>query len=139
VEMTDGSGEAFLHVRQVQAAGHTSLEPGTTLVVQVGPGQKGAQVTEVLQVDTSTAQPEPARRGPRAPQDSPGAARPRTGNHRAPSAPPDTAGTVKWYNEAKGFGFVAVEGEDKDLFVHVSALERAGLARLEPGQAVRIA
>src|SRR3712207_9558748 len=44
VELTDGSGEAFLHVRQVEAAGHSSLASGTTLVVQVGPGQKGPQV-----------------------------------------------------------------------------------------------
>jgi CspA family cold shock protein len=48
-------------------------------------------------------------------------------------------GTVKWYDEVRGFGFIAVGGESKDLFVHASALERAGLARLEQGQAVRVA
>jgi CspA family cold shock protein len=48
-------------------------------------------------------------------------------------------GTVKWYDEVRGFGFIAVGGESKDLFVHASALERAGLARLKQGQAVRVA
>src|SRR5919112_6651463 len=57
VEMTDGSGEAFLHIRPVEAAGYSALEPGTTLVVRVGPGQRGPQVTEVVSVDTSTADP----------------------------------------------------------------------------------
>ena len=50
----------------------------------------------------------------------------------------DVMGTVKWYDPVKGFGFIAVEGESKDLFVHVSVLERAGLGALEQGQAVRV-
>ena len=46
---------------------------------------------------------------------------------------------MKWYGAVKGFGFVTVDGEDKDLFVHVSVIERAGLGGLEPGQGVRVA
>jgi CspA family cold shock protein len=46
-------------------------------------------------------------------------------------------GTVKWFNATKGFGFIAPEGGSKDVFVHVSALERAGIQRLDDGQAVR--
>ncbi|MFC4170603.1 MULTISPECIES: cold-shock protein [Microvirga] len=142
VELTDGSGEAFLHVRQVEAAGHSALPSGTTLVIQVGTGQKGPQVNEIVSVDTSTAEPEPPRRGPRppmAPRGAPAGRPPRQGGFQAPTAAPDTLGTVKWYNEVKGFGFIAVDGESKDLFVHVSALERAGLSRLDQGQAVRVA
>jgi cold shock protein len=135
VELTDGSGEAFLHVRQVEAAGHRNLPSGTALVIQVGPGQKGPQVHGIVRVDTSTAEPEPTRHGPRAPE----AAFSRTRQGSSPVTTPDTIGIVKWYNEVKGFGFIAVEGESKDLFVHASALERAGLARLEQGQAVRVA
>ncbi len=45
-------------------------------------------------------------------------------------------GTVKWFNSQKGFGFIAPESGSKDIFVHISALERAGLSELEDGQAV---
>jgi CspA family cold shock protein len=45
-------------------------------------------------------------------------------------------GTVKWFNAQKGFGFIAPESGSKDIFVHISALERAGLHQLDDGQAV---
>ena len=45
-------------------------------------------------------------------------------------------GTVKWFNATKGFGFIAPEGGKKDVFVHITALERAGLRGLNDGQAV---
>jgi CspA family cold shock protein len=45
-------------------------------------------------------------------------------------------GTVKWYNEAKGFGFIAPDNGSKDVFVHISAVERAGLGTLTDGQKI---
>jgi len=45
-------------------------------------------------------------------------------------------GTVKWFNPAKGFGFIEPEDGGKDAFVHISALERAGLSTLNEGQKV---
>jgi CspA family cold shock protein len=45
-------------------------------------------------------------------------------------------GTVKWYNEEKGYGFIQPDGGGKDVFVHVSAVERAGLRSLNEGQKV---
>ncbi|MEG4641810.1 cold-shock protein [Paracoccus sp. APAP_BH8] len=44
-------------------------------------------------------------------------------------------GTVKWFNAAKGFGFIAPEHGGKDVFLHISALERAGLNSVADGQA----
>ncbi|MCH8113261.1 MAG: cold-shock protein [Proteobacteria bacterium] len=45
-----------------------------------------------------------------------------------------TTGTVKWFNSAKGFGFIEPEDGSKDAFVHISAVERAGLTGLADGQ-----
>jgi CspA family cold shock protein len=47
-----------------------------------------------------------------------------------------TNGTVKWFNPSKGFGFIEPEDGSKDAFVHISAVERAGLSSLQEGQAV---
>jgi cold shock protein len=47
-----------------------------------------------------------------------------------------TTGTVKWFNSQKGFGFIAPDGGGNDAFVHISAVERAGLSNLNDGQKV---
>ena len=45
-------------------------------------------------------------------------------------------GTVKWFNPTKGYGFIKPSSGDKDVFVHISAVERAGLRTLNEGQQV---
>ena len=45
-------------------------------------------------------------------------------------------GTVKWYNETKGYGFIQPDSGGKDVFVHASALERAGMRGLAEGQKI---
>jgi cold shock protein len=46
------------------------------------------------------------------------------------------SGTVKWFNPTKGYGFIQSSGGGKDVFVHISAVERAGLSTLNEGQQV---
>ncbi|MEM8728911.1 MAG: cold-shock protein [Pseudomonadota bacterium] len=48
-------------------------------------------------------------------------------------------GTVKWFNSTKGFGFIAPDEGGKDVFVHISAVERAGLTGLKDNQKVNYA
>lgn len=45
-------------------------------------------------------------------------------------------GTVKWFNATKGFGFIAPEHGNNDVFLHISAVERAGLSQINDGQAI---
>jgi CspA family cold shock protein len=71
----------------VERSGHDSVSPGATLGVRAGPGPKGPQVTEILSVDSSTAQQEPPRR-----------ARPeRSVYPPADQAAIEESGTIKWY------------------------------------------
>jgi len=127
VQLVDGSGDAFLHVSVVERSGNSIVPPGATLEVRIGSGQKGMQVTEILSVDTSTAQQEPARR-------------PRPERPHAPSdqAAVEEFGTVKFYAAAKGFGFIVRDRGGKDIFVHASALNRAGITDLVEGQRVAV-
>jgi len=156
VEMDDAEGDVFLHVAVLESSGRKSVAPGAKLECRVGAGTKGRQVTEVVSVDESEAQPDAgARRSP-----------PRAGGFgagggfgggagaggggfgggapRAPRSTPDMSdavemsGKVKWYNAEKGFGFIEVGDGGRDVFVHATALMRSGLAALDQGQSVRI-
>jgi cold shock protein len=130
VELADGSGDVFLHAAVLEAAGHHSVDPGAKLSVQVGVGQKGRQVTAVLGVDTSAVVAPRERARPSTRPSSPGRGRP------DPATASDIEGTVKWFNSEKGFGFVVCEDGEKDVFVHISIVERAGLGGLDEGQRV---
>jgi cold shock protein len=123
VELSDGSGDAFLHGSVLAQSGINTVQPGETLEVRVGPGHKGPHVTEVLSIDSSTAVPTASRRS---------SAQATTSN--GPSV--EETGTVKWFNADKGYGFIATRGGGKDVFVHISALDRSGIAALSEGQTV---
>jgi CspA family cold shock protein len=104
------------------------VPPGATLEVRAGPGPKRPQVTEILSVDSSTTQQEPPRHArPERPVYPP-----------AGGAAVEESGTVKWYNATKGFGFIAADRGGKDIFVHASAQERAGILGLTEGQRVSV-
>jgi cold shock protein len=126
VELLDGSGDAFLHATVLQRIGVDGVQPGETLEFRLAPGQRGPQVTEIISVDRSTAAPPAARRtDPGSPAERPAA-----------EAGIDETGTVKWYNTAKGFGFIVRDRGGKDIFVHASVLQRSGLMNLNEGQRV---
>jgi CspA family cold shock protein len=129
VTLADGSGDAFLHVTVVERSGQGSVPPGATLEIRAGPGPKGQQVIEILSVDASTAG-----------QELPRHARPEQPAYQrsADRTAVEEFGTVKWYNAPKGFGFIVADNGGKDIFVHASALERAGIMGLAEGQRVGV-
>jgi cold shock protein len=128
VELAGGQGDAFLHANALHAAGHDSVPAGAKLRVQVGAGAKGAQVTRVLEVDATGVVERPQRSsgdGPRPRRAAPD-----------PATAVSVTGKVKWFDEGKGFGFVASEDGGKDVFVHISILGPAGISHLAEGQQV---
>jgi len=132
VELADGTGDAFLHVAVLQAAGRQSVLPGAKMRVATAQGPKGRQVARVIDVDESTAA-EPPRRPPR--EGGTMGRAPRDATRDLASAV-EMTGTVKWFNTEKGFGFIAPEGGGKDVFIHISVLGRSGLTGLAEGQQV---
>jgi cold shock protein len=146
VALSDGSGDAFLHANTLNQSGHNVVSPGATLRVRIGQGQKGRQVSEVLLVDESTATSGAGRGigiggGSGSRNFASGGAADRSGAPRRgmPTGPSmEMLGTVKWYNATKGFGFVAPSEGGKDVFVHASALQRAGITQLAEGQTIRM-
>ena len=129
VELADGSGDVFLHIAVLERGGHEAVLPGTKVRVQVGQGQRGPQVMAVLEVDASTAA---ASRPRMSPKMSDARERP------DPATASELNGTVKWFNGQKGFGFVEAEDGGKDVFVHISVVDRAGIQVLPEGQPVRM-
>src|ERR1700730_10387157 len=128
VQLSDGTVDVCLHAAALGAIGLSVLQPGETLEMRVALGQRGPQVAEVISVDSSTAAP------PRSPRE-----RIRSPSDRQPlEASVQAMGTVKWYNSAKGFGFIAMDSGGRDVFVHASALQRAGITSLSEGQRVFI-
>jgi cold shock protein len=128
VELSDGSGDAFVHISALERAGIGSLRPGETLELRVAPGQRNLMVTEILSVDGSTAALSEA---PRASFGAPY-------ERRTTEAVVREMGTVKWYNAAKGLRFIVRDSGGRDVFVHPSALQRAGVMSLHEGQRVLI-
>jgi cold shock protein len=127
VELSDGSGDAFLHGSVLAQSGINAVQPGETVEVRVGPGHKGPHITEVLSVDASTATPNGSSRS---------SFRSTTSNGSSTDSAVEATGTVKWFNAERGYGFVAPNSGGKDVFVHVSALERSGIEGLSEGQTV---
>jgi CspA family cold shock protein len=140
VALSDGSGDAFLHANTLNQSGHSAVSPGASLRVRIGQGQKGRQVSEVLSVDESTATPTAGRgAGAGAAARAPGGFGDRAGGGGFGAGDRGAAprrGAPTGPNATKGFGFVAPSEGGKDVFVHASALQRAGVMQLAEGQTI---
>jgi CspA family cold shock protein len=124
VAPADGSGDAFLHSSVVSQAGLRDLAEGTKLLVEVTDGPKGRQIASIVQVLGMGVVPPTAERASSRP---------------APTGPEiEMTGVVKWFKPDKGFGFVTPDDGDRDVFVHRTIMQQAGLMNLETGQKVRM-
>ena len=111
--------------------GRESVPPGAKLRVMVAAGPKGPQVASIVDIDASGIVERSFRASP--------AARPGRGPRRPdPSTAVPLSGKVKWFDETRGFGFVAGEDGGKDVFVHISTVSAAGVKQLAEGQSINM-
>lgn len=117
VRLGEDQPDAFLHASVLTPTGHQELPEGATIICDIVKGPRGLQVSVINSIE------------------------------QIPDAPPMvderahtsvTEGTVKFYNEARGFGFVIPDDGSRDIFVSARTLERAGLTTLEANQRVRL-
>ncbi|MCY3673037.1 MAG: cold-shock protein [Alphaproteobacteria bacterium] len=131
LEPEDGSADLFCHLSTVQASGRETLPQGATVTCGTGQGDRGPQVSRILSVEPPAAGSGPVERS-----------RPsRAGYSNVQGGPPPSAdmelpGTVKFFDPARGFGFVVPDAGGREVFVHSSVLFRSGMTDLEPGQRV---
>jgi cold shock protein len=146
----DGGSDVFVHISAVERAGLSGLNDGDQVDFQLEQDRRSGKVSAVdLQV-TASAGPSArgggggARYGDRPQrsfdrQDSygGGGGGGRGGYDRSPAGSGvEAAGVVKWFNSTKGFGFIQPDQGGGDVFVHISAVEQAGLRGLDEGQRV---
>ena len=136
----DGTSDVFLPLAVLERSGFGEAPDGASVVFEWVQGPKGRAATQVLELDASTAQSRPPREGGRSRQrDDSGYGGGGGGGYGGEGGATEALdGVVKWYDPARGFGFILPNDGGKDIFIHVTALRRSGLDGLEPGQPVRM-
>ena len=125
----EGSRDIFCHASVVKWAGFETLPEGATVTCEVEQGRQGPQVAQIHAVDTSTATP---ARGGMSPRRAYGH------GHGEPGPAPGrrVVAAVKWFNPAKGFGFLVPDDSSPDVFCHASVVRDAGYDTLPQGATV---
>ena len=117
VRLGEDQPDAFLHASVLTPIGRQELPEGATIVCEIVEGPRGLQVARIERIEHV----------PEASAAAPGPARSQV-----------MEGRVKFYNQARGFGFVIPDDGSPDVFVSARTLERAGLGTLEANQRVKL-
>lgn len=121
----NGAADVLLHITTVRKDGFGTIQPGTRIVCAAVRREKGLQVLKILSMDGSNAI-RPAERRP-----------PGSGIDAAPASSFQIA-IVKWFNRARGFGFLTQGDGTQDIFVHMETVRRYGIAELRPGESLLV-
>lgn len=145
ISPNNGGEDVFVHISAVERAGLSGLNDGDQVNYELEQDRRSGRMSATDLVVTGAGDPS-ARSAPRAPRpdrfgggggygggDRFGGA-PRGGGQRETVG--SGSGVVKWFNSTKGFGFIQPNDGGGDVFVHISAVEQAGLRGLDEGQAV---
>ncbi len=117
VQPEDGSPDAFLHVSVLELSGRRDVPDASKITCTIIQSPKGPQVTAIADIEPPV----------------PGLAVPDEGSEGE-----ICEGTVKFFDEAKGFGFIIPDDGGQDVFISARALERSGVESVEPEQRVRM-
>ena len=120
----DSDGDILLHSSCLKQTGRTAAPEGSTVICEAVRRPKGLQAVRVMSIDESTAAPVLASDTAQAMTIEP--------------AGQLKSAEVKWFNRAKGYGFLTQGPGTEDIFVHMETLRRSNLAELQPGQRVLV-